>query len=79
MSAINNLTIAGNFKNINTKKPKILLALYERNEKSEKSLRNLPQLEIVLLKNLNPMDILNYKYLLIENPEEAVKFLESRG
>jgi large subunit ribosomal protein L4 len=79
VSAINNLTKAGNFKNINTKKPKILLALYERNEKSEKSLRNLPQLEIVFLKNLNPMDILNYKYLLIENPEEAVKFLESRG
>ena len=79
VSAINNLTKAGNFKNINTKKPKILLALYERNEKSEKSLRNLPQLEIVFLKNLNPMDILNYKYLLIENPEESVKFLESRG
>jgi large subunit ribosomal protein L4 len=79
VSAINNLTKAGNFKNINTKKPKILLALYERNEKSEKSFRNLPQLEIVFLKNLNPMDILNYKYLLIENPVESVKFLESRG
>jgi len=62
-----------------SKKPKILVALTERNEKIEKSFRNLPQLEIVFLKNLNPLDVLNYRYLLIENPEESVKFLESRG
>ena len=64
---------------INSKKPKVLTALFERNEKTEKSFRNLPQLEIVFLKNLNPFDVLNYQYLLIENPKESVKFLESRG
>jgi large subunit ribosomal protein L4 len=79
VSAINNLVKAGNLKNINTKKPKILLALYERNEKSEKSFRNIPVLEIVFLKNLNPMDILNYKYLIIEKPKESAEFLENRG
>jgi len=63
----------------NSKKPKILVALYGRNEKIEKSFRNLPQLEIVFVKNLNPLDVLNYKYLLIERPEESVKFLEARG
>jgi len=56
-----------------------LTALFERNEKAEKSFRNLPQLEIVFLKNLNPLDVLNHQYLLIENPVEAVKFLEARG
>lgn len=61
------------------KKPRVLVALSGRNETAEKSFRNLPQLEIVFLKNLNPLDVLNYKYLLIENPEESVKFLESRG
>lgn len=60
-------------------KPKVLTALFERNEKTEKSFRNLPQNEIVFLKNLNPLDVLNYKYLLIENGEEAVKFLSSRA
>ena len=79
VSAMDNLAKMGNFKNLKTKKPKILIALFERNEKTEKSLRNLPQLEIVFLKNLNPMDALNYKYLVIENPVESVKFLESRG
>ena len=79
VSVINNLTKAGNFKNLKTKKPKILIALSDRNEKTEKSLRNISVLEIVFLKNLNPMDALNYKYLVIENPVESVKFLESRG
>ncbi|MFA5936427.1 MAG: 50S ribosomal protein L4 [Candidatus Paceibacterota bacterium] len=62
-----------------SKKPRVLVALYERSEKAEKSFRNLPQLEIVFLKNLNPLDVLQYQYLLIENPEESIKFLESRG
>ena len=75
-----NLAKASKWKIIeNSKKPKILVALYERNEKIEKSFRNLPQLEIVFLKNLNPLDVLNYRYLLIERPEDSVKFLESRG
>jgi large subunit ribosomal protein L4 len=63
----------------NAKKPKVLVALSGRNEKIEKSFRNLPQLEIVFLKNLNPLDVLNYRYLLIENPVDSVKFLEARG
>ena len=62
-----------------TKKSKILTAVYERNEKTEKSFRNISALEMVYVKNLNPLDVLNHKYLLIENPEESVKFLESRG
>ena len=62
-----------------SKKKNILTALFERNEKTEKSFRNIPQLEIAFLKNLNPLSVLSYRYLLIENPAEAVKFLESRG
>ena len=60
-------------------KPRVLTALFARDAKAEKSFRNLPQLEIVFAKNLNPMDVLSYKYLLIENGEEVVKFLESRA
>lgn len=62
-----------------SKKPRVLTALFMRNENTEKSFRNIPALEIVFLKNLNPRDVLNYKYLLIENPKEAVDFLASRG
>ncbi|HEY4513296.1 MAG TPA: 50S ribosomal protein L4 [Candidatus Paceibacterota bacterium] len=75
---VDNLVKVGNFKNIKTKNPKILMALSDRSEKTEKSFRNISTLQIVFVKNLNPMDVLNHKYLLIENPIEAVKFLESR-
>ncbi len=79
VEVMNNLVKVGGFKVLKVKKPKILVALNERNEKIEKSFRNIPTLEIVFLKNLNPLDVLNYKYLIIEHPTESVKFLESRG
>jgi len=80
VSVMKNLAKASGFKPLaESKKARVLTALFGRDEKAEKSFRNLPQLEIVFLKNLNPMDVLNHKYLLIENPEEAVKFLEARG
>jgi len=80
VEVMKNLAKASGIKQLaSSKKPRILTALFGRSEKTEKSYRNLPQLEIVFLKNLNPLDVLNHQYLLIENPEESVKFLESRG
>lgn len=80
LEVMKNLSKASGAKPLaNSKKPKVLTAVFGRNEKIEKSYRNLPQLEIVFLKNLNPLDVLNHKYLLIENPEESIKFLEARG
>ncbi|TSC77894.1 MAG: large subunit ribosomal protein L4 [Parcubacteria group bacterium Gr01-1014_24] len=80
VAIVKNLIKASGWKTITTsKKARMLVALFERNESTEKSFRNIPALEIVFLKNLNPLDVLNYRYLLIENPTESVKFLESRG
>ena len=80
VEVMKNLSKASGFKPLaNSKKPRVLVALSDRSEKTEKSFRNLPQLEIVFIKNINPLDVLKYQYLLIENPEESVKFLESRG
>lgn len=80
LDVMKNLAKASGFKAFSdSKKPRVLTALSGRDEKMEKSFRNLPQLELVFLKNLNPLDVLNHKYLLIENPVEAIKFLESRG
>jgi len=80
LGVMKNLSKATGLKPLaSSKKPKVLTALWGRSENTEKSFRNLPQLEIVFLKNLNPLDVLNHQYLLIENGEESVKFLESRG
>lgn len=80
VDVVKSLAKASGWKTLaSSKKPKVLTALFERNATTEKSFRNISTLELVFLKNLNPMDVLNYKYLLIENPVESVKFLESRG
>ena len=80
VKVMQNLAKVSSWKTVDaSKKPRILTAIFERNEKTEKSFRNIPTLEIAFLKNLNPFDVLNHKYLLIENPTESIKFLESRG
>ncbi len=80
MAVVKSLAKTSGFKSLGTsKKPRVLTALFARDEKAEKSFRNIPSLEIVFLKNLNPLAVLNHQYLLIENPAESVKFLESRG
>jgi len=80
VEVIKNLAKALGSKSIATsKKRRVLTALWGRNANIEKSFRNISALEIVFLKNLNPLDVLNHQYLLIENPTESVKFLESRG
>ncbi len=61
------------------KKPRVLVAISAKDEKIQKSFRNLPQLEMTMLNNINPMQVLNRKYLIIENPESAVKFLSARA
>ncbi len=80
VAVMKSLAKASGAGNIATsKKPKVLTALSGRSVNTEKSFRNIPSMEIVFVKNLNPMDILNYEYLLIENPKESVEFLAQRG
>lgn len=80
VEVMKNLAKASGLKSLaDSKKARVLTAIFDRKAESEKSFRNLPQLEMVFLKNLNPLDVLNHKYLLIENPTEAIKFLESRS
>lgn len=55
-----------------------LIGLSERNETTELSFRNFGNVEVVQLKDMSPVDLLGYKYVVIENPEAAVKVLETR-
>ncbi|MBX4206270.1 50S ribosomal protein L4 [Candidatus Parcubacteria bacterium] len=49
------------------------IALSAKNEKTEKAFRNLGQVEVVEARNLNPLTLLQYKYLVVENPDVALK------
>ncbi len=70
--------VAG-FERIGTSKKKVAyLAMFEKNKTLEKSFGNLPSIFMGEIKNVSPLDILNYKYLVISNPEESVKALSAR-
>lgn len=55
------------------------LALGEKNKDLERVFSNFGNIFINEVRNLNPLDILKYKYLIITKPEESVSFLESRS
>lgn len=55
-----------------------IIALTEKNTNTEKSFSNIGSLITDEVRNLNPLDLMTKKYLIIENPEEALKVLSAR-
>ena len=49
------------------------IALPKKDRTVEKSFSNFGNIEVGEVRNLNPLHVLNYKYLVIANPEEALK------
>lgn len=54
------------------------IAVSAKNVNAKKSFDNFGNIKLDEVRNLNPVDLLTYKYLIIENPEVSVKHLESR-
>ncbi|MDO8510118.1 MAG: 50S ribosomal protein L4 [bacterium] len=55
-----------------------LIAMNKKNSAIEKSFRNFGNVRVEEARNLNPLELLNYKYLVIENPSAALKDLALR-
>lgn len=55
-----------------------IIALSSKDTNTEKSLRNIGSVETVEVRNLNPIDLVTKKYLVIENPAESFAVLASR-
>lgn len=49
-----------------------------RDEAIMKSFRNIENITLDVMSNINLVDLLNYKYLIIVNPEESLKVLEAK-
>ncbi len=62
-------------KNKNT----VLIALSKHEANAVKSFRNLGNIATEDIRNVNPLSLLSYRYLIIENPEEAFKTLAARA
>ncbi len=70
---LNSISKIKGFENLaSRRKNKALLALSKKSVETEKSFRNIPGMEISEARNLNILDLLTYKYLIISNPEEAL-------
>jgi large subunit ribosomal protein L4 len=76
---LNNLAKAG-FAKINYKKGKRALVTWPQDDQSAKrSFSNIPSAQVADLHNLNILDLLNYKYLVITKPGESLTVLKSRA
>lgn len=54
------------------------IAVNKKDVNLDRSFRNFGNIKLDEVRNLNPLDVLNYKYLIMDNPAEAFKFLEAK-
>jgi large subunit ribosomal protein L4 len=66
------------FKAISTRKNAAYITVSEKTENVEKSFRNFNNVEVDEVRNVNPLDLLTYKYLVISNPQESIKVLQKK-
>lgn len=79
MSALVNLAKVEGFKTLNTKKENnVFLIVPKKSETAAKSFRNIFHVTLEDVRNLNPVDVLNYRYLVVAAPEESNKVLETK-
>ncbi|HEY4715011.1 MAG TPA: 50S ribosomal protein L4 [Candidatus Paceibacterota bacterium] len=56
-----------------------LIALPEKSDTVLKSFRNIQSVYIQDIRNINPLEVLSYKYLIMVDPAKCIKFLETKG
>ena len=54
------------------------IAISGKKQAFEKSFANIGNVEVDEVRNINPVDLLNMKYLVMENPNESIKFIEAK-
>lgn len=78
-TVVESLASVSGFENLAKKrKNTAVVALAEKNINTEKSFSNFGNISMDEVRNINPVDILNYKYLIIENPEKSLEILSKR-
>ena len=73
MSIISNIAGIKGFEKLAAKrKNSAILALPKKEEKINRSFRNIPGMRILETRNLNILDLLKYKFLIISKPKESL-------
>jgi large subunit ribosomal protein L4 len=69
---------SGNEAMAKKRKNAALVVLAERDENAELSFRNFGNIEVKPVKDINPVDLLTYKYIVMTEPAKSLATLESR-
>jgi large subunit ribosomal protein L4 len=77
-SMMSSLSKVKDFAGLGKRKNAAFIALPTKDENVSKSFRNFGNLEVGDLKDLNVVDLLSHKYLILTNPEDSIKMLSSR-
>lgn len=79
VSVLKNLSVVDGFSTLTTKRRNsAIVALSATNDNSKKSFSNISNILTEEVRNINPVDLLNYKYIIIENPEASLEFISSK-
>ncbi|MEX2013783.1 MAG: 50S ribosomal protein L4 [Parcubacteria group bacterium] len=80
IEALKSLSGIKGFERILSKKNNAtVVALSEKNKEIERAFDNIGNVEVFEARNLDPLSLLEYKYLVIENPEKALAVLPGVG
>lgn len=67
------------FETLNTKKHNnVFMTVAEGNENVKSGVNNLYHVSSTAIENLNPVDVLNHRYLVMADPEKTVEFLQTK-
>jgi len=73
-------SLAKSFEKINYKKgSRAIIALPELDENIKKSFKNIKSVVVEEVRNLNPLSLMNYKYVVLVKPEDGIKQLTARA
>lgn len=76
VKTLNSLSSVKGFETMFSKrKNAIVLATSTKNKEVEQAFSNLSNMEVLEMRNLNPLALLQYKYLIIENPKVGLSVL----
>src|SRR5690606_20759504 len=67
------------FETLNTKKHNnVFMTTAEVNDELKKGAKNIFHVSLQAIENINVLDVLNHRYLVIADPEKTVEFLETK-
>lgn len=71
--------VEGFEKMVGGKKPNTYITVPAKSEILKKSFGNIPTVEIDEVRNMNPVDLLSYRYIIISQPTESIAFLGGKS